>query len=62
MDALDLVPIYILEKLLPWGIYLNSFMMNKEILLLEATWSQIYSMYKGIFKSNVGKYSLDALN
>ena len=40
MDALDPVPV-ILEKLLPWGIYLNSFLMNKEILLLQTTWNRI---------------------
>ena len=29
MDVLDPVLKYILEKLLTWGIYLNSYLMNK---------------------------------
>ena len=41
MHALDPVTIVAFQKLLPWGIYLNSVLMNKEILLLQTTWNWI---------------------
>ena len=41
MHVLDPVSVVTVEKLLPWAIYLNSFLMNKEILLLQTTYNRI---------------------